>query len=86
MESAVDVRQDNQAVITWLKNGRTKDEKGRHISIKYSWLADSIKMRDVVVNYTNTKDMITDYLSKPLGGALFDKFRNIIIGLTTWKE
>ena len=86
VDTAVDLRQDNQAVITWLKNGKAKDEKGRHISIRYFWLADRVKRGNVVVNYTNTKEMIADYLSKPLGGALFNKFRNVIIGLTTWKE
>jgi Reverse transcriptase (RNA-dependent DNA polymerase) len=84
MVQEVDLRQDNKAVISWLKNGKAKDEKGRHISIRYFWLADRIKRGNLVVNYTSTNDMVADYLSKPLVGAIFDKFRNMILGISSW--
>ena len=85
VEYEVDLRQDNLAVHAWLKNGRAKDDKGRHINIRYFWLADRIKRGELVVNYTNTSEMVADYLSKPLTGALFNKFRNMIQGYSTWK-
>ena len=60
MESVVDLRQDNMAVLTWLKNGRAKDEKGRHISSRNFWLADQIKRGKLVANYTRTDKMVAD--------------------------
>ena len=30
VEPMIDLRQDNITVLTWLKNGRAKNEKGRH--------------------------------------------------------
>jgi hypothetical protein len=79
----VELKQDNKAVLAWLKTGRAKDEKGRHISIRYFWLNDVIKRGELIVNYCNTKDMIADYLSKPLTGAQFEKFRNQLLGYSS---
>jgi hypothetical protein len=84
MEREVLLNQDNQAVLAWLKNGRAKDEKGKHISIRYFWLNDVIKRGKLIVKYCNTESMIADYLSKPLVGALFHKFRNVLLGISSW--
>jgi hypothetical protein len=84
MEPQVDLRQDNEAVLAWLKNGRAKDERGRHISIRYFWLADVIKRGKLVVKHCKTNNMVADYLSKPLTGALYIKFSNMLLGISTW--
>ena len=43
VEPMVDLRQDNIAVFTWLKNGKAKDEKGKDMNIRFFWLCDRIK-------------------------------------------
>jgi hypothetical protein len=84
MDPVVELKQDNEAVLAWLKNGKAKDEKGRHISIRYFWLADVIKRGKLIVKYCRTNDMVADYLSKPLTGAIYEKFSNMLLGKTTW--
>ena len=37
----------------------------------------------VVVSYCPTKEMVSDYLSKPLQGSLFWLHRNAIMGITS---
>jgi len=84
MEPEVVLNQDNQAVLAWLKSGKARDEKGRHISIKYFWLNDVIKRGKLIVKFCNTENMIADYLSKPVTGAIFEKFRNVLLGISSW--
>ena len=43
-------------------------------------VTDRIKNGNIQVQYCPTKQMIADYMSKPLQGALFYLFRNVIMG------
>jgi hypothetical protein len=84
VEFKAELKQDNKAVLAWLKNGRAKDEKARHMSIRYFWLADVIKRGKLIASYCPTGDMVADYLSKPLTGALYEKFSSMILGKSAW--
>jgi len=73
--------QDNKSTILLEKNGRkSAGKRSRALNIRYFWMVDQIKKGNIDVKYCNTIEMIGDYMSKPLQGALFIKFRNKIMG------
>ena len=45
-------------------------------------MTDKVKSGDVVIVYHPTKEMVSDYLTKPLNGILIKSHRNTIMGLT----
>jgi hypothetical protein len=73
------IYQDNTAVADILKRGPSAQLKTRHLSIRYFFVADKIKMQEVIVRYCPTGDMIADILTKPLVGEQFAKLRNYVV-------
>ena len=57
-------------------------QQTRNIHIKYFYATERVKNGTIVVSYCPTKEMVADYLSKPLQGSLFRLHRNVIMGLT----
>ena len=63
-------------------NGRFSAKKGtRHVAIRYFFISNRIEKKDICVVYCPTEEMIADYFTKPLQGALFRKFRNLVLGI-----
>jgi len=54
----------------------------RHLNIRYFFVVDKIRKQELTVKYCPTEEMIGDYFTKPLQGALFRKFRDKIMGLS----
>ena len=74
--------QDNQSCILLENNGRYSAGKGsKHIDIQYFFVTDRIKKKHVKVKYCPTEEMITDFFTKTLQGALVYKFRDAILGI-----
>jgi len=74
--------QDNQSAILLNKNGRMSAGKGsKHIGIRYFFITDRIARGEFRIEYCPTGEMIADYFTKPLQGALFRKFRDLILGI-----
>ena len=44
-------------------------------------MTDRIKKRDVSVEWCSTHNMTGDFFTKPLQGALFKRFRDLIMGV-----
>ena len=73
--------QDNKSAILLEKNGRASSSKRtKHIEIRYYYVADRIAKGDLTVVWCPTDKMIADYLTKPLQGKMFIKFRNLLMG------
>ena len=73
--------QDNKSTILLENNGKLSlGKRTRAINIRYFFLTDQIKQGNVQVEYCPTKDMIGDYMTKPLQGELFYKFKKAIMG------
>ena len=73
--------EDNESTIRMSKNGRDScTSNSKHIAIKYFWVTDRIKNGNIKIVHCPTKQMIADYFTKPLQGALFHMFRNVIMG------
>ena len=76
----VTVNQDNQSAMLLENNGRkSSGKRTRHINIRYFFITDRIEQGEIRVQYCPTDDMIGDFFTKPLQGAKFRKFRDIIM-------
>ena len=61
------VYQDNQSAILLETNGHASVRKGtRHVKIKYFFVADKVKNNELKIVYCPTKEMISDFFTKPL--------------------
>ena len=56
-------------------------QRSRHINIRYFFVTDQIEKCIVEIEYWPTDKMVGDYLSKPLQGSKFRKFRTSILNL-----
>ena len=78
------VLQDNTSTIKLAKGGRRVcGKRTRNIYIRYFYVTERITDEIVVVSYCPTKEMVSDYLSKPLQGSLFRLHCNAIMGITS---
>ena len=72
--------QDNQSAMRMERNGMTScTGNSRHISIRYIFITDRVGKGDLRVLYFFTHLMLIYYFTKPLQGALFNKFMDIIM-------
>jgi hypothetical protein len=75
------IQQDNTSTIQLENNGQASSTKRtRHINIRYFYVTSKIKDGSIRVIYHPTKQMVSDYLTKPLQGSLFRTHRNSIMG------
>ena len=51
------------------------------MNIRYFFVADVHHRRHITIEYCPTDEMIADFFTKPLGGAKFRRFRNIIMNV-----
>jgi hypothetical protein len=79
--------QDNKSAILMEKNGKASSSKRtKHINVRYFFITDRIQKGEVSVAWCPTGDMIGDFMTKPLQGALFKKFRDQIMGVIPAQE
>jgi hypothetical protein len=75
--------QDNKSSILLETNGRELSGKRmRHMAVRYSFIADRVKSKEIRIEYCPTAIMLADYFTKPLQGALFRKLRDMSMGNT----
>jgi hypothetical protein len=73
--------QDNKSAILLETNGKKSSSKRtRALNIRYFFLADQVSKENLTIEYLPTTEMWGDYMSKPLQGKLFQKFRALIMG------
>ena len=66
------------------QNGRASSGgRTRHINIRYFFVTDHIKQRELRIEYCPTGEMVANFFTKPLQGSLFRKLRGIILNLPT---
>ena len=79
--------QDNQSTMLLERNGKASSSKRtKHINVRYSFITDRISKGEVRVEWCPTKDMVADFMTKPLQGSMFKKFRDLIIGVLPMRE
>ena len=63
------------------KNGRgSSSKRTKYIEIWYYYVADRIAKGDLTVVWCPTDKMIVDFMTKPLQGKEFLRFRDVLMG------
>ncbi len=76
--------QDNQSAMLLEKNGRSSaGKRSRHLNIRYFFVKDQRDNGLIDIRFCPTDNMTADYMTKPLHGAKFDKFRSAIMNIRT---
>ena len=76
------MHQDNQSAILLEENGmESSSKRTRHIDIRYFFVKDRVDSNEIKIKYCPTTEMIGDFLTKPLQGATFRKFRDLILNV-----
>ncbi|KAL7572571.1 hypothetical protein ACA910_000390 [Epithemia clementina (nom. ined.)] len=76
------VYQDNMSTIKLAKNGRkSSGKKARHIEIRYFFIMDHVKQGKINVQYCPTENIVADFFTKTLQGAIFRKLRAMLMNL-----
>jgi hypothetical protein len=76
------LHQDNRSAILLEKNGMMSSGKHtKHIAIHYFFATDRIRAGEISPKWCPTGEMIADFLTKPLQGAMFWKFRDLLMGV-----
>jgi hypothetical protein len=79
--------QDNKSAILMEKNGKASSTKRtKHINIRYFFVTDRIKNKELDVEWCPTGDMVGDFMTKPTQGAVFKLFRDQIMGIESLPE
>ena len=82
MEINCRLQQDNQSAILLEEKGMSSaGKRSRHINVRYFFIKDLVEKGMVEINYCPTEKMIADYMTKPLQGSLFHRFKCRILGL-----
>ena len=73
--------QDNKSTILLEKNGKqSSSQRTRAMNICYFFITDQFKRGNMQIEYCPTKTMVADFMTKPLQGAQFKKFKKEIMG------
>ena len=76
------VYQDNRSAILLEQNGTLSSTRcTKHINVRYYFIKDKIKSKEIIVKWCPTDQMIADYHTKPLTGDKFRHFRKNILNL-----
>ena len=74
--------QDSKSSIILENNGKASSiKRTNHVNIRYFFITNRVKNGELSVVWFTTWDMIGSYMTKPLQGAMFRKFRDQIMGV-----
>ena len=81
------VLQDNTSTIKLVKGGRRVcRSRTRSIQIRYFYAHERVEDGTIVVMYCPAKEMVSNYLSKPLQGSLFRTHCNTFMDILLAEE
>lgn len=78
---AATIYQDNSSAITIMEKGKHTTQRTKHLDIRHFFLRDYAKRKEISFVHKRTGEMVADFFTKPLHGAIFKKFRAIIMNL-----
>jgi hypothetical protein len=69
------------------KNSKASSSKRtHHINIQYFFITDRVDMKEVEMEWCPTKEMVADFMTKPLQGSHFRRLCNLIMGMASIKK
>jgi hypothetical protein len=75
------IYQDNKSAILLERNGKKSSSKRtRAINIRYFFITDQVEKGNVSIEYCPTGEMLADFMTKPLQGRQFEKFKKSLMG------
>ena len=74
------IQVDNKSAIELAKNP-VNHESSKHIDVRFHYIRDHVKERNVELLHVASQDQVADIFTKPLPKVLFNKY-NKIIGMT----
>jgi hypothetical protein len=75
------IYRDNQSSMKLENNGKlSSGKRTRHFEIKYFYITDLISRNEVTIKFCPTDVMLGDYMTKPIVGVKFAKFRKQLMG------
>jgi hypothetical protein len=66
--------------MTLMENGHAKAETTRFIEVRFFWIYDYIKRGLIKLVKVPTEKMASDYFTKPVQGAIFQRLHKRIMG------
>ena len=79
--------QDNRSTMLLESNSKASSGKPtRHINIWYFFITDKINMTEIEVKWCTTKEMVADFMTKPLRGSHFRRLCDLIMSMTSIKK
>jgi hypothetical protein len=78
--------QDKKTILLENNGKASSSKRTKHINIRYFFITDRVSKKEVSVVWCPMGDMIGDYATKPLQGALFRKFRDQITGVNPARD
>ena len=79
--------QDNRSSMLLERNGKASSGKRtRYINICYFFITDRVNMKEVEIEWCPTKEMVADFMTKPLQGSHFRRLRDLIMGMASVKR
>ena len=81
------IHQDNKSTIILYKNGKSSSiNHTKHIKISFFFVTDRISKKELNVEWCPTNEMIGKFMTKPMHRSIFNKFRDLIIGVVPIKK
>ena len=79
--------QDNESSILLERNGKASSGKQTwHINIQYFFITDRANLKKVEIKWCPIKEMMADFMTKPIQQSHFRRLRVLIIGMTSTKK
>ena len=73
------VYQDNWSAMLLEKNGcSSAGKRSRHLDIRYFFITNQVNQGNLEIRYCPSDMMTEDYMTKPLHGQKFHKFKKVI--------
>ena len=81
MHAPAVVHQDNKSAIVLAEKGAPASSNTKHMDIRYFYVANRIERGEAKLVHTGTADMVADFFTKPLHGAMFEKMRALVMNI-----
>jgi len=72
-ESPTEVEQDNESTIYMVENKVFDTRRSKHINVRYFWSSQLVDDGEIVLVPTDTTEIFSNVLTKPIVGAVFDR-------------